>query len=114
MLDFVDPMSGVDEPAFEAALSKRVTDVLALPGFLAAQRFRVVTPPGADARPQLPFPKYLVLWETEAGHPQELQNRLIAATKAGEIKPLAADPTTAQSSWWVTVSPFITKDDFQR
>ena len=27
---------------------------------------------------------------------------------------LAADPATAQSSWWVTVSPFITKDDFQR
>jgi hypothetical protein len=23
-------------------------------------------------------------------------------------------PATAQSSWWVTTSPFITKDDFQR
>jgi hypothetical protein len=37
-----------------------------------------------------------------------------AATKAGEVKALAANPATAQSSWWVTTSPFITKDDFQR
>jgi hypothetical protein len=114
MLDFVDPMSGVDDATFEAALTKRVTDVLALPGFLAAQRFRHVTPPGADARLRLTFPKYMVIWETEAAHPQELQDRLIAATKASELKALAADSTTAQSSWWVTVSPFITKDDFQR
>ena len=62
----------------------------------------------------LPFPKYLVMWETEASHPQELQDKLIAATKAGEINALAADPATAQSSWWTTVSPFITKEDFQR
>jgi hypothetical protein len=114
MLDFVDPMSGVDDAAFEAALTKRVAEVLALPGFLAAQRFRHVTPPGTDARPRLAFPKYMVIWETEAGHPQELQDRLIAAAKAGGINMLAADPGTAQSSWWVTVSPFITKNDFQR
>jgi hypothetical protein len=55
-----------------------------------------------------------VIWETEGGHAQELKDRLIAATKAGEVKVLAANPTTAQSSWWVTTSPFITKDDFQR
>jgi hypothetical protein len=114
MLDFVDPVAGVDDAAFEAALKKRVAEVLALPGFLAAQPFHVAMPPGVDARLNLPFPKYLVLWETEAGHPQELQDRLIAAAKAGEIKPLAADPATAQSSWWTTVSPFITKNDFQR
>ena len=114
MLDFVEPIAGVDDAVFEAALSKRVTEVLVLPGWMAAQRFRLATPPAVDARPRLPFPKYMVIWETEAGHPQELQDRLIAATKAGELKALAADPATAQSSWWVTISPFITKDDFQR
>jgi hypothetical protein len=106
--------SGVDDSTFEVALSKRVTEVLALPGWMAAQRFRLATPPTVDARPSLRFPKYMVIWETEAGRAQELQDRLIAATKAGEVKALAADPTTVQSSWWVTVSPFITKDDFQR
>jgi hypothetical protein len=114
MLDFVEPIASVDDATFEAALSKRVTEVLALPGWMAAQPFRLATPPGVDARSRLPFPKYMVIWETEAGHPQELQDRLIAATKAGELKALAADPATAQSSWWVTISPFITKDDFQR
>jgi len=114
MLDFVEPIAGVDDATFEAALSKRVTEVLALEGWMAAQPFRLATPPAVDARPRLPFPRYMVIWETEAGHPQELQDRLIAATKAGGLKALAADPATAQSSWWVTTSPFITKDDFER
>jgi hypothetical protein len=56
----------------------------------------------------------LVIWETEGGRAQDLQDALIAASKTGEVKALAADPATAQSSWWVTTSPFITKDDFQR
>ena len=38
----------------------------------------------------------------------------MAAAKAGQINPLAVDPATAQSSWWVTTSPFIDKDDFER
>jgi hypothetical protein len=114
MLDLVEPVAGVDDATFEAALKTRVTEVLALSGFLAAQRFHLATPPGVDTRLNLPFPKYLVLWEAEASHPQELQDRLIAATKSGAVKTLAADPATAQSSWWVTISPFITKDDFQR
>jgi hypothetical protein len=114
MLDFVEPVAGLSDDAFEAALSKRVTDVLALPGFMAAQPFRFATPP-ASARPtKLTFTKYLVIWETEGSRAQELQDALSAATKAGEVKALATDPATSQSSWWVTTSPFITKDDFQR
>ena len=83
-------MPGVADSAFEAALSKRVTEVLSLPGWTAAQSLRVATPPAVDARQRLPFPKYMVIWETEASHPQELQDRLIAATKAGEVKTLGA------------------------
>jgi hypothetical protein len=114
MLDFVEPAAGASDAVFEAALSKRVTEVLALPGFMAAQPFRFATPP-ASARPtKLTFTKYLVIWETEGSRAQELQDTLIAAAKTGEVKALAADPATAQSSWWVTTSPFITKDDFQR
>jgi hypothetical protein len=114
MLDFVEPLADVSDSAFEAALSRRVKEVLALPGWMAAQPFRFAPPP-SNARPsRLAFTKYLVIWETEASHPQELHDRLAAATKAGEVKALAADPATAQSSWWVTTSPFITKDDFQR
>jgi hypothetical protein len=114
MLDFVEPGAGISDSAFEAALSKRVIEVLALPGFMAAQPFRSATPP-ASARPSsLAFTKYLLIWETEASNAQELQDTLTAATKAGSVKALTADPSTTQSSWWVTTSPFITKDDFQR
>jgi hypothetical protein len=114
MLDFVEPAAGIGDGAFESALSKRVTEMLALPGWMAAQPFRFATPP-ASARPaRLTFTKYLVIWETEGGHAQALQDTLNAAIKTGEVKALAADPATAQSSWWVTTSPFITKDDFQR
>jgi hypothetical protein len=114
MLDFVEPAAGLSDDAFEAALSKRAADVLALPGWMAAQPFRFAAPP-ASARPtSLTFTKYLVIWETEGSRAQELQDTLIAAAKAGEIKAPAADPATAQSSWWVTTSPYITKDDFQR
>jgi len=81
---------------------------------IAAQPFRFATPPPSARPASLTFTKYLVIWETEGGHAQQLQDRLIGATKAGEVKPLAADPASVQSSWWVTTLPFITKDDFQR
>jgi hypothetical protein len=114
MIDFVEPVAGVSESAFEVALSKRVTEVLVLPGWMAAQVFRFATPPSSARPTSLTFTKYLVIWETEGSQAQELQDTLNAATKAGEVKVLAGDPATAQSSWWVTTSPFITKDDFQR
>src|SRR3984957_4350946 len=88
MLDFVEPLADVSDSAFEAALSRRVKEVLALPGWMAAQPFRFAPPP-SNARPsRLAFTKYLVIWETEASHPQELHDRLAAATKAGEVKAL--------------------------
>ena len=114
MLDFIEPVGGVSHGAFEAALAKRVNEVLALSGWMAAQPFRFATPPPSARPTSLTFTKYLVIWETEGSHAQQLQDMLIAATKAGVVKALAADPASAQSSWWVTTSPFITKDDFQR
>jgi len=114
MLDFLQPVAGISDSDFEAALSKRVIEALALPGWMAAQLFRFATPPPSARPTSLAFTKYLVIWETEGSNAQNLQDALIAATKAGQVKPLAADPATAQSSWWVTTSPFITKDDFER
>lgn len=114
MLDFVEPAAGVSDADFEAALSRHVTEALALPGWMAAQRFQLATlPPGAPP-PRLAFTKYLVIWETEGNDAQGLQDVLAAATKAGQVTAFAANPATAQSSWWVTTSPFITKEDFQR
>jgi len=114
MLDFADPNSGVSDADFETALVRHVNEVLALPGFMAAQRFRLPSPGAGVTIPRLNFPKYLLVWETEATNAQDLQDGLTAAVNNGGVKALAADPRTAQSSWWVTTSPFITKDDFER
>jgi hypothetical protein len=114
MLDFVEPAAGVSDADFEAALSRHVSEVLALPGWMAAQRFRLATPPPGAAPARLAFPKYLVTWETEGSNAQGLQDALTAATKAGQITVMATDAGTGQSNWWVPTSPFITKDDFQR
>ena len=113
MLDFVEPAAGVSDADFEAALSKRVNEVLALPGWMGAQRFRHAPTPSTSPPPRLAFTKYLVIWETEGPTAQGLQDALNAATKAGQ-KVLPVNSATAQSSWWVTISPFINKDDFER
>src|SRR5712691_3287894 len=73
MLDFVEPVAAVGDADFEAALSRRVGEVLALPGWMAAQRFRFATPPLGAAPQRLAFPKYLVIWETEGSTAQSLQ-----------------------------------------
>jgi hypothetical protein len=114
MLDFVEPAPGVADANFEAALVTQMSEVLALPGWMAAQRFRLPPSGPGVTVPRLTFPKYLVIWETEGNSAQGLQDARMAATKAGQVKALAADPATAQSSWWVTTSPFIDKDDFER
>ncbi len=112
MLDFVEPVGGVSDADFEAELARRVRAVLALPGWMAAQRFRHAPTPSTSPPPRLAFIKYLVIWETEGATAQALQDALTAA-KANE-KALPANSATAQSSWWVTISPFINKDDFER
>jgi hypothetical protein len=114
MLDFVEPAAGVSEADFEAALSRHVNEVLALPGWMAAQRFHLAPLPPGAVPPRLAFPKYLVIWETEGSDAQALQDALTAATRGRQVTALAADAATAQSSWWVTTSPFITKEDFLR
>ena len=113
-LDFIEPAPGTSDAEFEAALSREINQVLALPGWMAAQRFRLAPTPATSPPARLAFTRYLVVWETEGTTAQTIQDERAAAVKSGQVAPLAADSNTAQSSWWVTISPFITKDDFQR
>ena len=115
-----DPATGVSDAAFEGSLKSRITDGLGIPGFMHAQLFRRVAPPAKP--PQVSFPRYLVIWETEAsgliGAPlgyqgaQSLQDALMAATKSGQMKPIGEDPATRQSAWWTPISPWIDKSMF--
>src|ERR1700686_4521297 len=94
MLDFVEPVAGVSDAQFEAALSKHVNEVLALTGWMAAQRFRHAPTPSTSPPPRLAFTKYLVIWETEGTNAQGLQDARMAAVKAGQIKQPAIDAAT--------------------
>ncbi len=124
MMDYYDQASGVSDAAFEAALNSRIREGLGINGFMAAQLFRLPAGTAPAAPPRLNLPKYLIMWETEAaasigpvqGAPgaQSLQDALTAATMAGQVKPIAENAATRQSTWWITTSPWIDKSDFVR
>lgn len=55
-------------------------EVVRVPGFVSAQRFRLHTPMGGE------FPhKYLSIYEVECDDPQKVLDGLVAATQAGEM-----------------------------
>ncbi len=114
MLDFVEPAQGTTDSVFEAGFVQYIREVLALPGWMAAQPFRLPAPGPGVTKPRLAFPRYLVIWESEGSDAQALQDTLSAAERSGRFKPLNVNLATAQSSWWTTISPYITKNDFQR
>jgi len=61
LLEFTNALPGRDAD-FDNYSNRRIQSVLALPGWIAAQRFRTAATPG---RPPTDKPKYLTLWEVE-------------------------------------------------
>ncbi len=99
------------EAEFEKGENQTIQSVLTLPGWMAAQRFRLAETPG---RPSVK-PKYLTVWETEGVSVQVIHDALIGAQKNGTVKKnAAADVATADMVYWEPISPYITKDDFVR
>lgn len=111
LMDFANPLPG-REAEFEKSSNQSIESVLMLPGWMAAQRFRVAETPG---RAPSPKPKYLTIWETEGTSAQAVQDTLVQAQKRGAVKKNAAmDETTAEIVYWEPITPYITKDDFIR
>jgi hypothetical protein len=110
LMDFANPLPG-KEAEFERGSSQTIQSVLTLPGWMAAQQFRMADTPG---RPSVK-PKYLTVWETEGTSAQVVHDALIGAQKNGAVKKnAAADGTTAEIVYWEPITPYITKDDFIR
>jgi hypothetical protein len=110
LMDFANPLPGKDGE-FERSSEQAVESVLTLPGWMAAQRFRLADTPG---RPSVK-PKYLTVWETEGVSAQAVHDSLIAAQKSGAVKKNAvADEATAETVYWEPITPYVTKDDFTR
>ena len=95
-----------------APTNRLMVSVLTLPGWMAAQRFRIVDTPG---RAPSVKPKYLTVWETEGVSAQAVHDTLTQAQKSGVVKKnAAAEESTAEMVYWEPISPYITKDDFVR
>jgi hypothetical protein len=110
LMDFENPLPG-REAEFDKNANQAIPSVLALPGWMAAQRFRMADTPGrASVKP-----KYLTIWETEGLTAQGVHDTLIQAQKSGAVKKnSAADEATAEIVYWEPITPYITKDDFTR
>jgi hypothetical protein len=111
LLELSNALLGRDAD-FDRFASQRITSVLALPGWLAAQRFRIADTP---SRAPSDKPKYLTVWEAEGVSAQAINSTLTKAMESGTVrKNEAADEKTAEIVYWEPITPHITKDDFER
>jgi len=110
LMEFANALPGKDAE-FEQSAARRIPSMLALPGWMAAQRFRMADTPGrASVKP-----KYLTVWETEGLSAQAVNDTLQQAVKSGTVKNNpAADMSTAEIVYWEPITPYVTKDDFVR
>jgi hypothetical protein len=115
VMDFSNPASGKDDE-FERTIHQHIKDVLSLPGWMAAQRYKLAPPvAGRGGRPNKP--QYLTIWEVEAQNGQnvnQIQVALNDAIKAGRVKTIPIDEATAEFTYWEPMTPYITKEDFVR
>jgi hypothetical protein len=84
-LVYSNPVPGMEDEFNEWYSSRHVHEILRVPGYLSAQRFRVTRHPiggSGDSGPE-PF-KYLALYEVE-GDPEEILARFEEARIAGRI-----------------------------
>jgi hypothetical protein len=110
LMEFENALPGKDAE-FEKAAAQKIATVLALRGWMAAQRFRVAETPG---RAPSVKPKYLTVWETEGVSAQVVNETLQQSLKNGVKDNPAADMSTAEIVYWEPITPYITKDDFVR
>jgi hypothetical protein len=112
VMDYSNPAAG-KESEFDAAMNQRIKDVLALPGWMAAQRYKLAPPAaGRGGRPNKPM--YLTMWETEGKDVNGLQATFNDAVKTGKVKAVAIDEATWEFTYWTPITPYITKEDFLR
>jgi hypothetical protein len=111
LMDFSNPLPG-KEAEFDRTVNQTIQSVLTLPGWMAAQRFRIADTPG---RAPSVKPRYLTIWETEGASAQAVHDTLTQAQKNGAVKKnAAAEESTAEIVYWEPITPYVTKDDFTR
>jgi len=129
VMDLSNPASG-KENEFERAMDQHIKDVLALPGWMAAQRFKVV-PTFPDEKIDSSVLRYLTVWEVEGTSQQapedrparpgqsgnrvnQIQTALTAAIKNGKVNKLPIDEATWQFTYWEPITPYVTRALYER
>jgi hypothetical protein len=111
LMEFANPLPS-REAEFDTGVEESMQSVLLLPGWMAAQRFRMADTPG---RAPSPKPTYLTIWETEGSSAQAVHDTLLSAQKSGAVKKNpAVDGSTTEVVYWEPITPYITKADFTR
>jgi len=111
LMDHENALPG-KETEFSKAMDQNIKEVLALPGWMAAQRF-VMASKGGNG--QLPKAHFLTIWETEGVSAQAVHDTLMKAKQNGAVSANPfTDTKTAEEVYWEPISPYITKDDFER
>ncbi len=113
LMDTENALPGKEEE-FNQNEDQLIRSVLALPGWMAAQRYILIRRE-RDARATLEKPHFLTIWETEGKSAQEINDTLLQAKKSGKITDNpAADLAAADIVYWEPISPYVTRDDFER
>jgi hypothetical protein len=78
---FTEPLPGRDDAYNDWYNNRHLGDVLAVDGFVAAQRFKLVE---LDSNSQ-PASRYMAIYEIEADDPKAELDRLVQAFEAGNM-----------------------------
>lgn len=99
------PVAGGDEAYNDWYTNVHLADVLAVPGFVSAQRFRVADPAASDAS----VPGYLALYTMRTDDPEGLLATLTGLVESGQIAMSEAfDVETVTTVLYQALTPVVT------
>jgi hypothetical protein len=98
------PADGRDEAYNDWYTNVHLADVLAVPGFVSAQRFCVADPAAPDA----PVPGYLALYTMRTDNPEGLLAKLTSLVESGQMAMSEAfDMETVTTALYRALTPVV-------
>jgi hypothetical protein len=98
LIVLTNAVDGQDEQFNDWYTDRHLQDVLAVDGFVAAQRFAFA--PG-KLGPEAPF-RYLAIYEVEADSVEEAEQALLAAARDERRMPISDAMARERATWWFT------------
>jgi hypothetical protein len=96
LIVLTNAVDGQDEQFNDWYTDRHLNDVLAIDGFVAAQRFAFV--PG-KLGPEAPF-RYLAIYEVDADSVEEAEQALLAAARDERHMPISDAMARERATWW--------------